>query len=44
MKMMPVDLALPDARRIWLRAQRLDTREPFGNGPEATKLAVEHLG
>jgi uncharacterized protein YcaQ len=44
MKMMPVDLALPDARRIWLRAQRLDTREPFGSGPEATKLAVEHLG
>jgi uncharacterized protein YcaQ len=32
------------ARRIWLRAQRLDTREPFGSGPEATRAAVEHLG
>jgi hypothetical protein len=39
-----VELTLPDARRIWLQAQRLDTREPFGQGPEATKLAVEHLG
>src|SRR3954453_6699214 len=37
-------LALPDARRIWLGAQRLDTREPFGDGPEATRAAVEHLG
>lgn len=42
--MKPVELSLSDARRIWLRAQRLDTREPFGTGPEATKLAVEHLG
>lgn len=33
-----------EARRIWLAAQRLDTREPFGAGPEATRLAVEHLG
>ncbi len=32
------------ARRIWLNAQRLDTSSPFGNGPEATRLAVEHLG
>src|SRR6476661_4210337 len=32
------------ARRIWLRAQRLDTAAPFGEGPEATRLAVEHLG
>jgi uncharacterized protein YcaQ len=40
----PLEIGLPDARRIWLRAQRLDTREPFGSGPEATKLAVEHLG
>ena len=37
-------LALADARRIWLRAQRLDSREPFGSGPDATRLAVEHLG
>ena len=32
------------ARAIWLRAQRLDTSNPFGGGPEATPLAVEHLG
>ena len=32
------------ARRIWLRAQRLDAAAPFGDGPEATRLAVEHLG
>ena len=32
------------ARRIWLRAQRLDARAPFGDGPEATRAAVEHLG
>ena len=32
------------ARRIWLHAQRLDTVAPFGDGPEATRLAVEHLG
>lgn len=32
------------ARRIWLRAQRLDMREPFGSGSEATTAAVSHLG
>jgi uncharacterized protein YcaQ len=32
------------AKRIWLRAQRLDVSAPFGDGPEATRLAVEHLG
>ncbi|MEO5913981.1 MAG: winged helix DNA-binding domain-containing protein [Luteolibacter sp.] len=32
------------ARRIWLRAQRLDEPTPFGSGPEATRRAVEHLG
>jgi uncharacterized protein YcaQ len=32
------------ARRIWLRAQRLDTAAPFGEGPEAVASAVEHLG
>jgi len=40
----PVTLGRADARRIWLRAQRLDTREPFGSGPAATRAAVEHLG
>ena len=32
------------ARRLWLRAQRLDQGAPFGAGPEATRAAVEHLG
>lgn len=32
------------ARRIWLRAQRLDVPAPFGDGPEATRAAIEHLG
>lgn len=32
------------ARRIWLRAQRLDERAPFGEGAEAVALAVQHLG
>jgi hypothetical protein len=37
-------LRTAQARRIWLRAQRLDEAAPFGDGPEATRLAVEHLG
>src|ERR1700722_6423058 len=32
------------ARRIWLRAQRLDALAPFGEGPAATTAAVEQLG
>ena len=32
------------ARRIWLRAQKLDTPAPFGSGPEATPAAIRHLG
>jgi len=37
-------LTKTEARRIWLRAQRLDTAVPFGEGPGATAAAVEHLG
>jgi uncharacterized protein YcaQ len=37
-------LSRAEARRIWLRAQRLDTPAPFGEGPHATAAAVEHLG
>src|SRR4030081_4117651 len=33
-----------DARRIWLRSQRLDSLAPVGEGPQATAAAVEHLG
>jgi uncharacterized protein len=40
----PVALTKSDARRIWLRAQRLDRSAPFGDGPGATRAAVEHLG
>src|ERR1700726_1031135 len=37
-------LTKAEARRIWLRAQRLDTPTPFGEGAAATAAAVEHLG
>ncbi len=37
-------LAKSYAKRIWLRAQRLDEYAPFGHGPEATCAVVEHLG
>jgi uncharacterized protein len=40
----PVALRIPQARRIWLSAQRLDQAAPFGAGPSATPAAVEHLG
>src|ERR1700755_2391076 len=40
----PIPLTKANARRIWLRAQRLDTVAPFGEGPAATAAAVEHLG
>ncbi|MBV8106132.1 MAG: cytoplasmic protein, partial [Hyphomicrobiales bacterium] len=40
----PITLTKIEARRIWLRAQRLDTPAPFGDGPEATRAAVKHLG
>jgi uncharacterized protein len=39
-----VQLSSTQARRIWLRAQRLDAAEPFGAGPQATPAAVAHLG
>jgi len=37
-------LTKTEARQIWLRAQRLDSSTPFGEGPQATAAAVEHLG
>jgi uncharacterized protein YcaQ len=39
-----VPLTKAEARHIWLRTQRLDTSAPFGDGPQATASAVEHLG
>jgi uncharacterized protein YcaQ len=44
MAVRPVNVSLASARRRWLHAQRLDTRDPFGSGPDATRRAVEHLG
>src|SRR6478672_425881 len=40
----PHPLTKSEAGHIWLRAQRLDTPAPFGEGPQATADAVEHLG
>lgn len=40
----PRPVTKAQARRIWLRAQRLDTVAPFGEGPAATSAAVDHLG
>jgi uncharacterized protein YcaQ len=37
-------LTQTQARRIWLRAQRLDTRAPFGKGALATPAVVQHVG
>ncbi|MBV8926702.1 MAG: YcaQ family DNA glycosylase [Bradyrhizobium sp.] len=37
-------LTQSQARRIWLRAQRLDTPAPFGAGANAVAEAVAHLG
>jgi uncharacterized protein YcaQ len=39
-----IQLTSAQARSIWLHAQRLDTTEPFGSGPQATPAAVAHLG
>jgi uncharacterized protein YcaQ len=40
----PVAISNAAARRIWLRAQRLDRRAPFGEGGAAVAEAVAHLG
>jgi uncharacterized protein YcaQ len=40
----PFPITARAARAIWLRAQRLDSEAPFGEGPEATRDAIEHLG
>jgi uncharacterized protein YcaQ len=39
-----VTLSKAQARRLWLRAQKLDSHAPFGGGPQATPAAVQHLG
>ncbi|MFC2251315.1 winged helix-turn-helix domain-containing protein [Labrys portucalensis] len=40
----PPSIDKTQARRIWLRAQRLDSLAPFGDGPQATPAATAHLG
>jgi uncharacterized protein YcaQ len=40
----PHPLTKAEARLVWLRSQRLDTPDPFGDGPQAVAAAVEHLG
>jgi len=40
----PVNISTSHARSIWLHAQRLSSRIPFGKGPKAVCAAVEQLG
>lgn len=40
----PLPLTTTQARQIWLHAQRLDERAPFGDGAQAVADAVAHLG
>jgi len=37
-------IAAERARSIWLHAQRLSRRSPFGKGPQAVRAAIEQLG
>ena len=43
-KLSSFEMAIAQARAIWLRAQSLDTAAPCGDGPAATRAAVQHLG
>jgi uncharacterized protein YcaQ len=40
----PIAVDNKHARHVWLRAQRLDVREPFGAGSQAVAEAVNQLG
>lgn len=40
----PLPLSTIQARQIWLNAQRLTDRAPFGEGAPAVSAAVAHLG
>jgi uncharacterized protein YcaQ len=44
MPVKPAELPLAQARALWLHAQRLDVRAPFGVGPAAAQAAIEQLG
>jgi uncharacterized protein YcaQ len=41
---MTAEVSKAQVRKLWLQAQGLDLRAPFGSGPKATAKAVEHLG
>ncbi len=41
---MSIPVSTQQARRIWIRAQRLDRVAPFGEGAEAVRQAGAHLG
>lgn len=40
----PLRISQATGRALWLHAQRLDERAPFGGGPAATPATVAHLG
>ncbi|HTW35578.1 MAG TPA: crosslink repair DNA glycosylase YcaQ family protein [Rhizomicrobium sp.] len=40
----PFRISKTQAKRLWIRAQRLDEVSPFGGCAEATQRAIEHLG
>ena len=40
----PLAISKNAARNVWLRAQRLDEAGSFGDGADATRAAIEHLG
>jgi uncharacterized protein YcaQ len=41
---MTAEITKAQARKIWIEAQGLSTKAPFGKGPSATVRAVRHLG
>jgi uncharacterized protein YcaQ len=41
---MTMEISKAQVRKLWVQAQGLDLRAPFGSGPKATAKAVEHLG
>lgn len=41
---MTAEISKAQVRKLWLHAQGLDLRAPFGSGAKATTKAIEHLG
>lgn len=39
-----IKISKDQAKNLWIHAQGLDEKTPFGTGTKATKAAVEHLG